>query len=584
MTETHLLPRFVASTCRFFGPLLLLMLVQGVQGQQFSGCYKIESVGTGKTWCVDRNGFVSTETPQPRNSWFALIPQTDGSFQIRNTGTGKLLHVNTFGDKFLSTRWEPNDDHTKFYVRKQSDGTFRINVKADGRFLHSDGPGGAIGEFVSTRWQPDDAYTRFRFVRPIGVSQWMASLSGSTRINALTIPGTHDSGAQIGSEFVRCQTLNIRQQLDSGIRFLDMRFKVVSRNGIAMDVYHGFVDMGLKSEDVFNAVEEFLTANPTECVLMHVREEETSDVTGETPLTVLNQMAESRPDLFWRSTETTFERHSTNCPMLDDVRGKIVLVANSNLSAFGNRSKSESWRNWLSYPEEENIDGGDYWLVRGIGATGIPKYVDTKWRRMTRVLPNDALRWVGISGTGVGTENGLFPSTVASYLNTAISEKLKADVVRRYGIVAMDYPPVVLTNQLIASNFAGLATDHAVYPSMLKRGTRLADGDEIELKVTQLPASLDYQNSAIIKIELVGNVDWWKSIRVINPSTGRQIAEISVEGRNAQKELAIPLDQLRGCRLFLCKAKPRYTEIYQMLDTGNFQGQKRYTFSWQADR
>ena len=89
---------------------------------------------------------------------------------------------------------------------------------------------------------------------------------------------------------------------------------------------------------------------------------------------------------------------------------------------------------------------------------------------------------------------------------------------------------------------------------------------------------------ALIKIELVGNVDWWKSIRVINPSTGRQIAEISVEGRNAQKELAIPLDQLRGCRLILCKAKPRYTEIYQMLDTGNFQGQKRYTFSWQADR
>eukprot|EP00812_Abedinium_dasypus_P012117 NODE_5646_length_565_cov_263.027451.p1 GENE.NODE_5646_length_565_cov_263.027451~~NODE_5646_length_565_cov_263.027451.p1 ORF type:complete len:147 (+),score=31.30 NODE_5646_length_565_cov_263.027451:3-443(+) len=82
-----------------------------------------------------------------------------GSYRIQTKADGLYWHENGLGDKLLSTRFQPNDDYTRFFFEWQpNDDSFRIRVKADGRYLHEDGWGDKL---LSTRYQPNDDFTRF---------------------------------------------------------------------------------------------------------------------------------------------------------------------------------------------------------------------------------------------------------------------------------------------------------------------------------------------------------------------------------------------------------------------------------------
>ncbi|MCR4594902.1 MAG: hypothetical protein K5761_07580, partial [Clostridiales bacterium] len=66
----------------------------------------------------------------------------------------------------------------------------------------------------------------------VAASDWMSAIRGETKLTEITIPGTHDSCARkfkndaFVSSAAKCQALNIPQQLDAGIRFLDIRCEV----------------------------------------------------------------------------------------------------------------------------------------------------------------------------------------------------------------------------------------------------------------------------------------------------------------------------------------------------------------------
>src|SRR4051812_29463793 len=64
-------------------------------------------------------------------------------------------------------------------------------------------------------------------------SAWMACQNDSLYVSQLSIPGTHDTGALWADDGVQCiaayrytiaQTMNTFDQLNAGVRFLDIRF------------------------------------------------------------------------------------------------------------------------------------------------------------------------------------------------------------------------------------------------------------------------------------------------------------------------------------------------------------------------
>ncbi|KQX10830.1 phospholipase [Streptomyces sp. Root431] len=152
----------------------------------------------------------------------------------------------------------------------------------------------------------------------VDVRAWMAAHGDGTALRQLTIPGTHDSGARYGGPWTECQNSTIAQQLDSGIRFLDIRCRVT---GGSFAIHHGAAYQNMMFGDVLVACRAFLAAHPSETVLMRVKQEysEESDATFRA---VFDDYLDARG---WRS----LFRIGAGLPLLGEARGRVVLLADN---------------------------------------------------------------------------------------------------------------------------------------------------------------------------------------------------------------------------------------------------------------
>ncbi|HEY5851200.1 MAG TPA: phosphatidylinositol-specific phospholipase C [Lysobacter sp.] len=107
-------------------------------------------------------------------------------------------------------------------------------------------------------------------------SSWMATLDGDRTIRSLSLPGTHGSAALHGGHIVANQTLSITQQLNGGIRVLDLRLRHIDN---VFALHHGPVFQKKFFGDALNDIQAFLTANPGETVFMRVKEEHQAENT-----------------------------------------------------------------------------------------------------------------------------------------------------------------------------------------------------------------------------------------------------------------------------------------------------------------
>lgn len=108
---------------------------------------------------------------------------------------------------------------------------------------------------------------------------WMALMPGATKLNMMTIPGTHDSATnQTSKGTARTQTLTIQQQLEAGVRAFDLRptYKASRESEIELDnllIYHGLTSTGVKWKDAMDALIGFVTEHPSETVIVNMQKE-----------------------------------------------------------------------------------------------------------------------------------------------------------------------------------------------------------------------------------------------------------------------------------------------------------------------
>ncbi|MFI9066345.1 phosphatidylinositol-specific phospholipase C [Streptomyces sp. NPDC053429] len=153
----------------------------------------------------------------------------------------------------------------------------------------------------------------------LGTQDWMAGLADSTPLQRMTIPGTHDSGATKGGLYVACQNTSIAQQLDSGIRFLDVRCRVT---GGSFAIHHAAFFQDLMFGDVLVACWNFLAAHPSETVLMRVKQE----YSGESDATFRAVFDDYLDNRGWRPL---FRIADALPGSLGQARGKVVLLADN---------------------------------------------------------------------------------------------------------------------------------------------------------------------------------------------------------------------------------------------------------------
>ncbi len=156
-----------------------------------------------------------------------------------------------------------------------------------------------------------------------GSADWMADVSGKLYLNEIWMPGTHDTASNhVQLAYMsRCQTLDIKTQLENGCRVLDMRLGVKDDKVI---LYHGFLKCktdpmpwspDLTMEDVLDQCYAFLEEHPSETVVFISKLEhgnDSGDLQGR-----INKHISQHLDMWYIDS---------SIPKLDDCRGKIVLM------------------------------------------------------------------------------------------------------------------------------------------------------------------------------------------------------------------------------------------------------------------
>ncbi|POS86775.1 hypothetical protein EPUL_001534 [Erysiphe pulchra] len=154
---------------------------------------------------------------------------------------------------------------------------------------------------------------------------WMGELEDDLPLSALSIPGTHNSPTcYTALPSVRCQAVNVKTQLQNGVRFLDLRVQPENPLDASKDhliLVHSAFPVSLTGNkylrDVIKIVDAFLDVNPSETVIISIKREGVGKSTDE-------QLCKILYDHYARDRSHWFT--DNRIPTLGEVRKKIVLV------------------------------------------------------------------------------------------------------------------------------------------------------------------------------------------------------------------------------------------------------------------
>lgn len=275
------------------------------------------------------------------------------------------------------------------------------------------------------------------------LNSWMSDLPDNVSLAQLSIPGTHDAGARFEpvSGTAKCQNLTIAQQLDAGIRFLDVRCRHIDN---AFTIHHGAIYQNLNFQDVLNACTAFLNAHPGETIVMCVKEEHNPENVSRTFEQTFDSYVQQDPGR-WRL--------AASVPTLGDARGKIVLLRRFGASSTPKGIAATSWADNTTFSintPDANLRVQDQYVVPDNNA---------KWNRITDLFTEAN----GSSGNTLyinftsGYRSLIFgiPSitTVSNNINPRITTYFTSNTSGHYGIIPMDFADAGKAQLIVDTNF-----------------------------------------------------------------------------------------------------------------------------------
>ncbi len=149
-------------------------------------------------------------------------------------------------------------------------------------------------------------------------TQWLTSLPNTLKLSQLSLPGTHDTMSLYGGDITQTQSMSLFDQLNSGIRVLDIR---CWHKNDAFQIAHGLIPQNATFQDVLDTVDAFLAENPGETVVMRVKEENVGTNNTRSFADTYNAIVSKYPGLFLGAA-------AGSNPTLGAMRGKAVLIQN----------------------------------------------------------------------------------------------------------------------------------------------------------------------------------------------------------------------------------------------------------------
>lgn len=176
----------------------------------------------------------------------------------------------------------------------------------------------------------------------VAASDWMSVILDSTKLTEITLPGTHDSCARKFKTNVlteatinsvsKCQNLNITEQLNAGIRFLDIRCEV-DASTYSVKTVHGSTDCWNGNDYyyldyVFQDVYNFLDAHPSETVYICIKEDDGDNGVPAFTNAIYEYIHGYGQGKYFYGEDYNYNDYwylGKTVPTLGEVRGKCVL-------------------------------------------------------------------------------------------------------------------------------------------------------------------------------------------------------------------------------------------------------------------
>ncbi len=269
-------------------------------------------------------------------------------------------------------------------------------------------------------------------------NDWMAAIDDATPLWKLSIPGSHDACALFEplASTAKCQNLKLGDQLNIGVRFLDIR---CCKKGSRFWIYHGGVDQRISFSEVIATIKNFLRLNPKETVIMSVKEENSQS--GDAFHTLFDSYVAENPGVFYLGSAV---------PTLGTVRGKIVLLRRFN--GTGGIDASD-WPDNTIFARGA-IDVEDYYNVPNARAKW-----DAVVKHLDAAASSDSSKLFITFTSGFVTRQFGIPNiaAVSNSVNRSLSQYFSAARPGRYGIVIINYVDAPICAQIIAANAVGAA-------------------------------------------------------------------------------------------------------------------------------
>lgn len=264
-------------------------------------------------------------------------------------------------------------------------------------------------------------YNRLKSTSAYQLTNWMSKLDAATSIDRISIPGSHNTAALFGPPKHVNQNLTLDQQLNFGIRYLDIRCRHIEDR---FDIHHGSTYQNLTFDQVLSTIKDFLRRNPSEVLIMRLKPEfETVNCTRDFSDTFFTRYWD--PSLFYEGTDI---------PTLKDAGGKIYLLKNFE----GGKAIGTSWEKITSTLQD------DYKVY---SLESKKESIEDFYQRATHRPADEIAIYINhISGSG----DAGFATEVSQEMNKIVltfTNKL-------CGVIAMDFVNESLSKHLISLNFA----------------------------------------------------------------------------------------------------------------------------------
>lgn len=269
-------------------------------------------------------------------------------------------------------------------------------------------------------------------------NDWMKNIDGDKFVNEISVPGSHDSCALYEPlrQLAKCQFYTVTDQLNMGVRYLDIRANVVNGD---LAISHGPIFQGISFDRVMEKCYDFLKKNPSETVIVSLKHELVSRDKNNEFNSILIKKLEANRQMWY--TENRL-------PKLSEVRGKLILLNRIKNLSLG-IDASESWiHNGTSIIEHNDfrLNIQDKFKIESL---------EEAWKLAQNHLHSITKESDGKKNLSINFHSGVFgyPHVlkVARHVNAEFLRFIKDKTVH-LGIAVFDFISPEICNAVIATN------------------------------------------------------------------------------------------------------------------------------------